>query len=304
MTVGGRLLHSAKLLASPTYRRWRHTLRSLTIDPDMLARPIAQPTKADFLICGSPRSGTTLLLAMLFQPPRVITVMEPWDAMRLPPDALFRSLRDELDLTGRLTRGRLDVGRLLASGSVSWCRDGEKPFAVTLTEGYRLGVKLPAFWRYLDLLPNTRFLICLRDPFEVVPSYRLSGGRLAEGLDYEAPFNQRMNDELLRATNDPVERRVLLYDYIHHRIIDHLDRPNVLTVRYERWFENPSAVLAQIGTFLGVALGEPRAVVRPPRARPTSSSDPATELDRAAVRRLCRTGALLGYPVRPEQPLA
>jgi hypothetical protein len=225
---------------------------------------------------------------MLFRPPDVVTVMEPWDALRLPPRELFSSLRAEL-ATGELRRGRLDVEELIERQRVVWCRDGEKPRAVATAGRYQLGVKFPAFWRYLDRLPGTRFLVCLRDPIEVVSSYEATGGRLAEGLDYDIPFNRRMNDHLEAATDDPAVRRVLLYDYIHQRIQPHLERPNVHVVRYERWFTEPEAQLAEIGDFLGVTLDGVPVRLRPPEHRDTDQVA-------ALVARHCTTAVSLGYP--------
>ena len=85
-------------------------------------------------------------------------------------------------------------------------------------------MKFPAFWRYLDLLPDTRFLVCLRNAVEVVRSYAHTGGRLQQGLDYDVPFNREMNEHLLAQTDDLAVRRVLLYDYIHQRMLPHLHR--------------------------------------------------------------------------------
>lgn len=256
---------SAAAQVSPAHRRWRRLLASLTLDPEQIDQPLEQPSSADFLICGIPRSGTALLTAMLFQPPTVVTVMEPWDALRLPPAELFRSLRAEL-ATGVLRRGRLDLGALVGRGEVTWCRDGERPYSVETNPDTLVGVKFPAFWRYLDLLPDTKFLVCLRDPVDVVRSFEQTGGRLGLGLDYDVPFNARMNSELLSATDDPAHRRVLLHDYINSRVLPHLQRPNVLGVRYERWFTDRDVLMGEIGDFLGVTLGAGHPVVRRPSA--------------------------------------
>jgi len=198
--VRTRLRETAATVGSSRYRAWRRLLAGLTLDPDALPDPLAGPGPRDFVVCGAPRTGTALLTAMLFQPPDIVTVMEPWDALRLPPAELFRSLRDEIDSTGVLTRGRLDVAALRAEGAVRWCHDGELPEPVSTSPGYLLGVKMPALWRYLDRLPNTKFLVCLRDPVEVVHSFCATGGRLAQGLDYDVPFNRAMNEDLLAAT--------------------------------------------------------------------------------------------------------
>ncbi len=274
---------------SPRHRRWRRLLDSLTLDPDRLPRPVEAPGTRDFVICGCPRTGTALLTAMLFQPPRVVTVMEPWDGMRLPPAELFASLRAEV-ATGRLRRGRLDLSALEHEGTVRWCRDGEIPHRVDAGPDHLLGVKWPAFWRYLDLLPATRFLVCLREPAATVQSFAREGGRLAQGLDYDTPFNRTMNETLIAATPSPAERRVLLYDYINERLVPHLTKPNVLAVRFERWFTEPTALVAEIGRFLGVELRPD--VARIDAGRPHRRGDDEAL---ALVRRYCRSAQALGY---------
>lgn len=288
------MLLDAVKSVSPRYRRWKRLLRSLTLDPDALARPVAAPSDRDFIICGCPRSGTSLLCAALYQPPSVVTVMEPWDGMRLDPADLFASLRAEILATRKLTRGRLDVGTLEREGSVRWGRDGAYPHSVATEPGFLLGVKWPAYWRLIELLPETRFLVCLRHPADVVASFRRQGGGLREGLEYDIPFNRAMNEQLLAATPDPALRRILLYDHVNGRLLPNLDRPNVLPVRYERWFTDPDALLAEIGSFLGVDLGSGPARIHAPEG---DSGMPPDELEFLAAQ--CRTGAELGYPLEP-----
>ncbi len=275
---------------------WEALKPTLSLDPDLLPDPLAEPGPGDVLICGPSRSGTTLMAAMLFQPPVAVSVMEPWDALRLPPAELFASLRDELR-SGALLRGHLDVAALRADGAVLARTDAEPEVPVAVGgDDYVLAVKCPAFWRYLDRLPNTRFIVCLRDPYEVVASFQHSPGRLAEGLDYEVPFNEAMNRALTRATADVARRRVMLYDYVNHRLLAHLDRPGVFVVRYERWFSDPAVLLGELGSFLDADLSRPLARIRPARRRlgPPTADD---ERQAALVREHCRTADALGYPL-------
>lgn len=274
---------------SPRHRRWRRLLRELTLDPDALPRPLVSPGPQDFIICGCPRSGTTLMAAVLFQPPTVITVSEPWDGLRMSPADLFASLRHEIDTTGTLRRGRLNVDSL-ARGRVEWCRDGESAVPVHAVGDYLLGVKWPAYWRYVDLLPETKFVVCVRDPIEVVDSCREHGGRIGVGLDYDVAFNRTMNRHLETVTTDPVARRFLLYEYINARLLPHLERPNVFVARYERWFTEPERLVAELGSFLGRELGRGRAKItaRKPRGAPPPES---IEL----VRRHCPSARALRY---------
>lgn len=289
-TETSRRLRSAVAPLSPARRRWIRFLHSLPLDPDALARPVPQPGPRDFIICGSPRTGTTLLCSALFQPPSVVTVMEPWDGMRLPPAELFASLRAEIDRTGELRYGRLDVPALQASGDTRWCRDGELPVPVETADEYVLGVKWPAYWRYLDLLPDTKFLVCLRDPLETIASYKKTGGRVGEGLEYDTAFNRRMN-EALRATRDARLRRVRLFDSVHEGVLPHLSRPNVLVVRYERWFHDADGLLTDIADFLDADVHASPVKLRPPA--PSSLAESEIEL----IREHSRTAVALGYPL-------
>lgn len=268
MSTSGRLRAAASRVAghvSPRHRAWRQLLSSCDLDPDQLPTPLASPGPNDFIICGAPRSGTALATAALFQPPHSVTVMEPWDGLRLPPDQLFRSLREEL-ASGQLRRGRLDIGALRSEGAVRWCRDGELTSAVEASDDTLLGVKWPSFWRYLDLLPETKFVVCVRDPAEVVASYRTKGGRIGMGLEYDVPFNARMNAELGRI-DDVEQRRIALYDYVYERIIPHLEQPNVFELRYERWFNDKAGVVNQLARFLDRPLDPRTVLIRPPQHR-------------------------------------
>ena len=146
--------------------------------------------------------------------------------------------------------------------------------------------------------------MCVRDPRTTIASYRRSPGRLAEGLDYEVPFNERMNRELIRRTADVAMRRIALYDYVYERMLPHLDRPEVLVVRYERWFTEPAALLTELGAFLGIDLSRPLARIRPSR-NPAPEPTPDDERERALIRRHCRTAARLGYDLgRGPHPVA
>jgi hypothetical protein len=285
-----RVLRQNPLRAVADRLRWQRLLRSCRLDPDQLKRPLDEPGDRDFIICGIPRSGTSLLAALLFQPPEAVVCMEPWDGLRLPPAALFASIRLEIEQTGRLSRGRLDVAAL-ANGEMRWHRDGTGVYPVEVEPGYQLGVKWPGFWRYLDPLPQTRFLVCVRHPLDVIRSFENTGGRLAAGLEYDVAFHRRMNKELTRATKDVRVRRALLYQYVAERILPHVGRPEVLLLHFERWESEPAKLLTEISSFLEVELPpQPQVQIRVP-ARSTPSA--GIEL----VRRYCASAADLGYEI-------
>lgn len=291
----GRLGTTARSVLSrfsPRARRWRRHLQSLILDPDQLPLHLDPPEEPAFLICGVPRSGTTLAAAVLFQPPAVFTVMEPWDGLRLAPAQLFRSLRQELETTSTCRRGKLRHDVLLDSGRVEWGAEGESAPSVTVSPQTRLGVKWPAFWRYLPLLPRTRFLVCVRDPREVLRSFVTQGGRLARGLEYDVAFHAAMNRALTASTCDDAVRRALLWEYITSRIVPFLDRPNVYVLRYERWFSQREQVMTELSEFLGTKLAPGPARLEQPRAAHRNAPDPALE---ELILRHCPSARQLGY---------
>ncbi len=274
---------------SPRRRRWLSFLADLPLDPEALVEPIDAPGAGDVILCGCPRTGTSLLCAALYQPPASVSVMEPWDGMRLPPAELFASLREEL-AGGQLARGRLDLRALEGEGAVRWCPEGERTTAVDYDPGTVVSVKWPGYWRFLDLLPTTRFVVTLRHPAEVVGSFKAQGGRVADGLQYATRFNRGLNDHLEAATADPALRRVLLFDHIHERILPHLARPEVFVVRYERWFDEPERLLEELGGFLGVDVSRPPVTLRASRG-----ADPLDDRDWELLRIHCHTAEALGY---------
>ena len=249
---------------SPGRRRWNAFLHGLPLDVDALADPLTPTGPRDVIVCGCPRTGTTMLSAALFQPPRAISVMEPWDGMRMPPGELFGSLREEIG-RGRLDRGRLDLDRYDAEHVAEWCGEGATGRAVEVDDDYLLAVKWVGWWRFLDRLPDTRFVVCLRDPAEVVASFRQLGGRVGMGLQYDTRFNRRLNDDLTKATDDLDLRRVLLWEYVHERLAPHLERENVFWFRYEWWFEDPEGAMERLGAFLGTDLEPAKLAIRRPR---------------------------------------
>lgn len=213
--------------------------------------------------------------------------MEPWDGLRLAPANLFASIREEIEETGNLGRGRLDVPAL-AKGEVKWHRDGAGVYPVEVTTGYQLGVKWPGFWRYLDLLPQTRFVVCVRHPLDVIRSFEQTGGRLSAGLEYDVAFHGRMNRELTRSTTDIRVRRALLYQYVAERILPHIGRPQVLLLDFDRWRSEPATVLTEISSYLGVATIQPQVPIQVPEREVDSE---AADL----IRRYCPAALDLGY---------
>ena len=275
---------------SPNARRYQRFLSELPLDPDRLPSRLPDAGALDYVMCGCPRTGTTLLAAALHQPPAAITVMEPWDGMRMPPHALFTSLREEIASTGELRRGRLDLDALEADGEVAWCQEGAVVRRLTrpsrscwASSGPPGGGSRPHARDEVPGLPPAS-----RRGRRVLPG---RGGRVAQGLQYDTAFNRTLNRELGQI-RDVEERRVRLFEYVHTRLLPLLERPNVLAVRYERWALDADGLLAEIGEFLGHAFGS-AAGPHPARPRAPPESKRA-RAPRPALLDGCRAGLSAG----------
>lgn len=284
-----RNLRAAIVPLHPQGRKWLRFLHSLDLDPETLPKPVPPLGPRDFIICGAPRSGTTLLSAMLFQPPEVVTVVEPWSGMRFPPRELFTLIREQIDGIGELSSSKLDVEDLIHNGLVRWVQNEKSTSLEIMSEDYLLGVKWPAYWRYLGLLENTKFLVCTRHPAEVIASFKQKGGRIGLGLEYDTAFNRRFNDELRAATNDISLRRILFYERVYSYVARHLGE-NTMLVRYERWFTDPDQLLQEIAVFLGTESLSMPATIRSPEIKPALND---SEL--RSIRETCKSATLLGY---------
>jgi hypothetical protein len=100
-----------------------------------------------------------------------------------------------------------------------------------------------------------------------------------------------MNKELQQATSDPALRRVLPFEYVHQRLLPHLERPEVLVVRYERWFDDREALLRDLSQFLGHCITAKHIEIR------RLESGGLSRRDRDLIGRHCTTAAHFGYAI-------
>ncbi len=249
----------------------------------------AGASQQNVILCGCPRSGTSLLAAALFQPPEMVTVMEPWIGLRETPLALFASLRKELE-SGRLPSTRLDLRALSARGHVAW-NEGDQAHRVDSGPRSLLGVKWPCYWQLLGASTAWKFIVCVRDPAAVVSSMGRQKGRLRLGLDYDVPFNRGLNQRLLLAHEEDERRRIAHFDEVYGHALEYAEDRNVLFARYERSFEAPTTLLEEISSFLDRDLT--RTHVRVQGApEPVLAKHGSTA---AEIRAMSRTSARLGY---------
>jgi tetratricopeptide (TPR) repeat protein len=205
-------------------------------------QPALLPAKRLSLLCGYARSGTTLLEQVLDSHPNIISAEETQVFLdeaffplkrRLPPDALMLPVLEAADRPA-LHQGRADYfrGMELTLG---------QPLA-----GRLLVDKNPDSTRmipaYIRILPETRFLIALRDPRDVVLSCFMQA----------QPLNGATAADLtLAGGTERYAETMCLW-----RTLALLLEGHYLEVRYEDMVEDLESVARKTLEFLGVPWDE------------------------------------------------
>src|SRR4051812_21405047 len=199
-------------------------------------------------IVGAPRCGTTSLAAFLGDHPDVqfSVVKEPHffaqhDLTRLADDPLVPIVRHHY--LGRFFPGWAANGRLLAEGSVSYLYRPERMAPI------------------LRLWPDARFIIALRDPFEMLPS--LHRRLLYIGDETEPEFERAWALTGARAMGQHIPRtcidaRVLQYRQIGRlgahveRFFGAVGRERCFVALMDDLASDPEALHRRLLTFLGL----------------------------------------------------
>jgi tetratricopeptide (TPR) repeat protein len=201
-----------------------------------------QPLRRLALLCGHPRSGTTLLEQVLDSHPDIISAEEtnifhdhayPLLSRAVPPEATILSVLESTP-TGRLQEARQNYFRCMESFLGN-------PIAgrLLLDKNPILTFLIPAFVR---IFPETQFLVALRDPRDVVLSCFMQ----------PLPLNQSAAAFLTLA--GAVEDYAALMT-MYQTLAPLMPNP-CLEVRYEDMVEDLGAVARKTLDFLGVAWDE------------------------------------------------
>lgn len=202
-------------------------------------------------ILGLPRSGTTLLSAMLNNHPSVAVPAEPWIMLAL--ESLGRtSIRHPANsqAIGSAVYDFLpeDMRRAALRAAAEAVYDGwrerlGKPVFIDKTPRYHLIVDFLA-----DVFPDARFIVLLRDPFDIAASYRTT-------------WNVDLPDLLRREADDPLSFDLPVgLARLHGFIKAHPDKTHVM--RYEDLAADPATALAGALAHLGLPTDDAAALTR------------------------------------------
>ncbi len=302
------LLDSPRSLKKHSAQRLPSFLSALTGRPAAKAHRVCDE-KADILITGIPRSGTSYLCNLLHRYSNCVVVNEPVEllvvlAQEVVPwsiPRLYRKLRSDISagrpISNKLQQGVVTHDTLLSAETSDY-------IPAIDAEDFVLGTKntiayLTRFEGIRRVMPDVRVIVCIRDPFDTIASWKTSFPHLRDvdisglpvGNEREPWLTvaQRQALEQIIDTDDLAQRRARRWHYFAERI---LDQGNTVTlVRYDEMVINPEHALTKILS------GFPKGKLREP-VQPSSIRSAAYQLDaseRQAIRAICsQSAAALG----------
>lgn len=246
----------------------------------------------NLLLTGLPRSGTTLLTALLDDPPRSVALGEPrwqaqWRHRNLPdPEAFAGYLAEDFArVRAALLCGEPVEDRIATDGRplTNYLQGGTRGFALrarreeALVPGFRLVMKWPAL--YTAVLPaltasgNFRIIALLRHPLATLRSWNATDFPIARG---RLPAGEPFWPELAAVCGSErplAEKQARIWELFAARYLALADRITLL--RYEDLVADPAAVAASLGLDF--------AAVPVTAATPRATGDDGAEQEAAAA---------------------
>jgi hypothetical protein len=210
---------------------------------------------SDFVLTGLPRSGTSLLSALLSESPNCFCFNE----ILYDPDTLshfFMRMRRRL-LRGRPVPVKVDSGGGLTTdtlvGRVDTTWKTFEPKAKPLVLGSNVNVP------YLECLPELRrygyrTVAMIRDPVFTLASWGSPKGvKIPEAHVSDEDMNPRWR-KFAFDSDDEVERRATIWQYYADRIA--ANRETLTVIRYEDLCDRQDEIMRELCQLLGIS--EPR----------------------------------------------
>jgi hypothetical protein len=257
------------------------------------------------IITGIPRSGTSYLCNLLHRMSNCVILNEPAEAITAltdvkSPRALATFLRDRRRdiLAGVPIPNKLDHGR--ATQDTAHCNETQHYCPQPASTDFVLGIKQTlAFLSRLpmlrQMLPDARFVACVRDPLDTIASWKGSFPHLAMADVVRQPVGNPIDPWLTAAQRqelcfiasilDPALRRAAWWRYLANLIL--ASRDDLILIRYEDLVTHPRRTLSRI--LQGWPAGEELDPIEPSPIR--RRRELLSSADHLAIRALCRAPA-------------
>ncbi len=279
-------------------KAFRHRWLSLMNQPKFTVRP--------FIVTGPPRSGTSLLTALLTRKPNVLVVNEPvvvsdltfaeYDPVKLLKGyynytanrAVHKGLlRTKVDPNSPNQSTTDTANRGYARNDVPVTVDASRPLAI--------GVKHPqSFMEFLEPIcegwPELKVICAIREPGPTIRSWRETGFGWDPQIDDKTKGIWRRYYELIpNEVTDPLEKRAIVWRILAERAQQFAtNRPNqVMISRYEELVRNPTEMLTKMFRHIGADQPEECVDVSDVKVQDRPNYRGFTEEEAALIERVC-----------------
>ena len=263
------LREPAMLISLANLLKENAALRALLAD-DPAWQPIAKvcdasekkiktgdPVAPELIITGIPRSGTSYLCNLLHRMNNCVILNEPLETAAIlnnakSPFGLAHFLRDRRRdvMTGVPIPNKLEDGQITQDTAKS--NESRLYSPQVASANFVLGIKetlvflsrVPMLRR---MLPNARFVACVRDPLDTLASWKGSFPHLnvadvvrqpiGNPIDPWLTTHQRQELNRIAAVVDPASRRAAWWRYLANLILE--SRDHLIIIRYEDLVTRP-----------------------------------------------------------------
>lgn len=192
-------------------------------------------------IISSPRSGSTLLQALLSNNNKVATVSEPW--LLLPflshdDSSMYKARYNSMFAATGIKEFKLKVGEVEFNQSLSQFLVDQYARLLTKQQEYVID-KTPRYYEILESItayfPNSKIILLRRNPFAVL-------GSIIE------TWHKDSTDKLLQFHRDILFAPKHLAQFV----VKNKTNPNIREVHYEALVQNPSKVVQELFDWIGL----------------------------------------------------
>jgi hypothetical protein len=252
------------------YPKWTQAMTPMVVPGSMshssskLGLPVRRVRYPNLIITGIPRSGTSYLCNLLHRYSNCVIVNEPLEifeplihhAVPWAVARLYAELRSDI-WSGKPIANKLQDGKVVEDTAGQDVRHSYTPRVESLD--FVLGTKntltyLPRLNDLRRVIPELRIVVCVRNPYDTIASWKTSFPHLRDVALTKIPvghpedpcltLRQASELKLILATPDVAQRRAMWWNHLAERVLE--QGRSVILVRYPELIADPHKILAEI----------------------------------------------------------